>query len=117
MLFMESASQIKRVHGPFVSDSEVEKVANFLRSTGTPEYMFEITEEPDENLTENAEDRDPLFSEAINLIKNEQKVSTSFLQRHLQIGYNRAARIIDKLEAENIISPANHAGKREILIE
>ena len=57
------------------------------------------------------------FSEAINLIKNEQKVSTSFLQRHLQIGYNRAARIIDKLEAENIISPANHAGKREILIE
>ena len=117
MLFMESASQIKRVHGPFVSDSEVEKVANFLRRTGTPEYMFEITEEPDENLTENEEDRDPLFSEAINLIKNEQKVSTSFLQRHLQIGYNRAARIIDKLEAENIISPANHAGKREILIE
>ena len=117
MLFMESASQIKRVHGPFVSDSEVEKVANFLRNTGTPEYMFEITEEPDEDLTENEKDRDPLFSEAINLIKNEQKVSTSFLQRHLQIGYNRAARIIDKLEAENIISPANHAGKREILIE
>ena len=117
MLFMEAASQIIRVHGPFVSDLEVEKVANFLRSTGAPEYLLEITEEPEENLSTSEEDKDPLFSEAIDLISREQKVSTSFLQRHLQIGYNRAARIIDRLEDQKIISPANHAGKREIFLD
>ena len=117
MLFMESASQIQRVHGPFVSDTEVEKVANFLRSSGAPEYLFEITEEPEEIITETEDNKDPLFSQAVELISREKKVSTSFLQRHLQIGYNRAARIIDKLENEKIISPANHAGKREIFID
>ena len=117
MLFMESASQIQRVHGPFVSDTEVEKVANFLRSSGAPEYLFEITEEPEEIIAETEDSKDPLFSQAVELISREKKVSTSFLQRHLQIGYNRAARIIDKLENEKIISPANHAGKREIFID
>ena len=117
MLFMESASQIQRVHGPFVSDTEVEKVANFLRSSGAPEYLFEITAEPEEIITEIEDNKDPLFSQAVELISREKKVSTSFLQRHLQIGYNRAARIIDKLENEQIISPANHAGKREIFID
>ena len=117
MLFMESASQVQRVHGPFVSDTEVEKVANFLRSSGAPEYLFEITAEPEEIITEIEDNKDPLFSQAVELISREKKVSTSFLQRHLQIGYNRAARIIDKLENEKIISPANHAGKREIFID
>ena len=117
MLFMESASQVQRVHGPFVSDTEVEKVANFLRSSGAPEYLFEITAEPEEIITETEDNKDPLFSQAVELISREKKVSTSFLQRHLQIGYNRAARIIDKLENEQIISPANHAGKREIFID
>ena len=117
MLFMESASQVQRVHGPFVSDTEVEKVANFLRSSGAPEYLFEITAEPEEIITEIEDNKDPLFSQAVELISREKKVSTSFLQRHLQIGYNRAARIIDKLENEQIISPANHAGKREIFID
>ena len=84
MLFMESASQIQRVHGPFVSDTEVEKVANFLRSSGAPEYLFEITEEPEEIITETEDNKDPLFSQAVELISREKKVSTSFLQRHLQ---------------------------------
>ena len=118
MLFMESASQVQRIHGPFVSDQEVDKVASFLRSKGSPDYVFEITQdnedpnaEPDQNKT-----KDPLFDQAVDLVSREQKASTSFLQRHLQIGYNRAARIIDIMEAENMISPASQTGKREVLL-
>ena len=118
MLFMESASQVQRIHGPFVSDQEVDKVASFLRSKGSPDYVFEITQdnedpnaEPDQNKS-----KDPLFDQAVDLVAREQKASTSFLQRHLQIGYNRAARIIDIMEAENMISPASQTGKREVLL-
>ena len=118
MLFMESASQVQRIHGPFVADQEVEKVASFLRNKGTPNYIFEITEEEEENLINVGEDKpnDPLFDQAVDLVAREQKASTSFLQRHLQIGYNRAARIIDVMEAENMISPSNATGKREVLL-
>jgi len=118
MLFMESASQVQRIHGPFVTDQEVEKVASFLRNNGTPEYIFEITEEVEESSFNTREDKpnDPLFDQAVDLIAREQKASTSFLQRHLQIGYNRAARIIDVMEAENMISAASQTGKREVLL-
>ena len=117
MLFMSSASRTIRIHGPFVSDREIEKISTFLRSQGSPEYIDDITKmQTDENEDSNAgsEEKDELFSQAVSLIKSEGKASTSFLQRKLQIGYNRAARIIDQMEEAKIISPANHTGKREI---
>ncbi len=117
MLFMSSASRTIRIHGPFVSDREIEKISTFLRSQGSPEYIDDITKmQTDENEDNNAgsEEKDELFSQAVSLIKSEGKASTSFLQRKLQIGYNRAARIIDQMEEAKIISPANHTGKREI---
>ena len=119
MLFMSSASRMIRIHGPFVSDSEIEKVSTFLRSQGSPTYIDDITKvEENENMSDgdiDSSDKDELFNQAVELIKNEGKASTSFLQRKLQIGYNRAARIIDQMEEAKIISPANHTGKREIL--
>ena len=119
MLFMSSASRVIRIHGPFVSDEEIEKITTFLRSQGAPEYLDEVTkiqEVTDENGNQvRGNDKDELFDEAVRLIKAEGKASTSYLQRKLQIGYNRAARIIDQMEESKIISPANHAGKREIL--
>ena len=119
MLFMSSASRMIRIHGPFVSDSEIEKVSTFLRSQGSPTYIDDITKvEDNDNVSEgglDSSDKDELFNQAVELIKNEGKASTSFLQRKLQIGYNRAARIIDQMEEAKIISPANHTGKREIL--
>jgi len=119
MLFMSSASRMIRIHGPFVSDSEIEKVSTFLRSQGSPTYIDDITKvEDNDSVSEEGLDssnKDELFNQAVELIKNEGKASTSFLQRKLQIGYNRAARIIDQMEEAKIISPANHTGKREIL--
>ena len=119
MLFMSSASRVIRIHGPFVSDEEIEKITTFLRSQGSPEYLDEVTkiqENNDENVSSlNNNDKDELFDEAVRLIKMEGKVSTSYLQRKLLIGYNRAARIVDQMEEAKIISPANHAGKRDIL--
>ena len=119
MLFMSSASRMIRIHGPFVADSEIEKVSTFLRSQGSPIYIDDITKvEENENMSDgdiDSSDKDELFNQAVELIKNEGKASTSFLQRKLQIGYNRAARIIDQMEEAKIISPANHTGKREIL--
>ena len=119
MLFMSSASRMIRIHGPFVSDSEIEKVSTFLRSQGSPTYIDDITKvEDNDTVLEgglDSSDKDELFNQAVELIKNEGKASTSFLQRKLQIGYNRAARIIDQMEEAKIISPANHTGKREIL--
>ncbi|WP_440679893.1 DNA translocase FtsK 4TM domain-containing protein [Candidatus Pelagibacter sp. HIMB1517] len=119
MLFMSSASRMIRIHGPFVSDSEIEKVSTFLRSQGSPTYIDDITKvEDNDSVSEgglDSSDKDELFNQAVGLIKNEGKASTSFLQRKLQIGYNRAARIIDQMEEAKIISPANHTGKREIL--
>ncbi len=119
MLFMSSASRVIRIHGPLVSDDEIEKITTFLRSQGSPEYLDEVTkiqESNDENgNTIGGNDKDELFDEAVRLIKMEGKASTSYLQRKLQIGYNRAARIVDQMEEAKIISPANHAGKRDIL--
>ena len=115
---MSSANRIVRIHGAHVSESEIEKVNSFLRSQGEPSYFDEITEfEKNENDNNNINEikKDKLYSEALKLVKLERKASTSFFQRKLQIGYNRAARIVDMMEQDGIISQANHVGKREIL--
>ena len=118
MLYMSSANRIVRIHAPFVSDSEIEKINNFLRSQAEPDYVDEILNFADEkeigNNT-NQSDKDELYQQALEIIRSEGKASTSFLQRKLQIGYNRAARIIDTMEADGIVSKANHVGKREVL--
>ncbi len=117
MLFMSSASRIIRIHGPYVSEKEIEKVSTFLRLQGSPTYIEEVTkieEQENDEVVLNSEGKDELYNKAVEIIKTEGKASTSFLQRKLGIGYNRAARIIDKMEEEKIISPANHVGKREI---
>ena len=118
MLFMSSANKIVRIHGPYVSESEIEKVNSFLRSQGKPDYIDEITVIKDsESISDKNIDnvKDELYDKAVDIIKTERKASTSFLQRKLQIGYNRAARIIEIMEKEGIVGQANHVGKREIL--
>ena len=117
MLFMSSANRIVRIHGPFVSEQEIERVVNSIRAQGEPDYMEEITTQQNNESSTilGGEDEDELYSQAVDIIKSEGKASTSFLQRKLQIGYNRAARIIDMMEEKNIVSKANHVGKREVL--
>jgi len=118
MLFMSSANRIVRIHAPYVSESEIEKVNSFLRSQGEPDYIDEITiiREKDASKNEEADnEKDELYNKAVEIIKAEGKASTSFLQRKLQIGYNRAARIMETMEKEGIVGQANHVGKREIL--
>ena len=119
MLYMSSANRMVRIHAPFVSENEIEKINNHLRNQAEPNYVDEILNFADqkeigENFN-NHSDKDELYQAALDIIKSEGKASTSFLQRKLQIGYNRAARIIDMMEAEGIISKANHVGKREVL--
>jgi len=118
MLFMSSANRIIRIHGPYVSESEIEKINSYLRSQGKPDYIEEITlvKEDRTNFKENSDnEKDELYEKAVDIIKVEGKASTSFLQRKLQIGYNRAARIMEAMEKEGIVGQANHVGKREIL--
>ena len=118
MLFMSSANRIIRIHAPYVSESEIEKINGYLRSQGKPNYIDDITliknnESKDmENINS---DIDELYPKAIEIIKTEGKASTSFLQRKLQIGYNRAANIMETMEKEGVVGQANHVGKREIL--
>ena len=119
MLFMSSANRIVRIHGPVVSENEIEKVNSFLRSQANPDYIDEILDFVDEkeinaNLFDNG-NKDQLYEKAVDLVKSEGKASTSYLQRKLQIGYNRAARIVDMMEENGIVSKANHVGKRELL--
>ncbi len=118
MLFMSSANRIIRIHGPYVSEKEIEKISSVLRAQGDPDYIDDITATPnlsddESNVLESEGDK--LYNEAINIVKSEGRASTSFLQRKLQIGYNRAARIIDMMEEKGIVSKANHVGKREVL--
>jgi len=117
MLFMSSANRIVRIHGPYVSEFEIEKVNSFLRSQGEPNYIDEITiiKDNEINISGNDNKKDELYVKALDIIKLEKKASTSFLQRKLQIGYNRAARIMEMMEKEGIVGQANHVGKREIL--
>jgi S-DNA-T family DNA segregation ATPase FtsK/SpoIIIE len=116
MLFMSSANKIFRIHGPYVSESEVEKISSFLRSQGNPDYVEEIiTKHSDIEDALSRKDQDQLYETALKIVKTEKKASTSFLQRKLQIGYNRAARIIEQMEDNGVVSKANHVGKREVL--
>ena len=119
MLYMSSANKIIRIHAPYVSENEIEKINNFLRSQEEPDYVDEILNFADEKefneSSKSQGDKDELYLEAVNIIKTEGKASTSFLQRKLQIGYNRAARIIDMMESDGIVSKANHVGKRDVL--
>jgi S-DNA-T family DNA segregation ATPase FtsK/SpoIIIE len=117
MLYMAGGGRITRVHGPFVSDAEVEQVVRFLKTQGEPTYIEEVTQSEDELPLpgESGGVQDELYDQAVALVLRERKVSTSFVQRYLQIGYNRAARMVERMEAEGVISPANHAGKREVL--
>ena len=119
MLYMSSANKILRIHAPFVSDSEIEKVNNFLRLQAEPDYVDEILDFADEKEigegSKNSNEKDELYQTALEIVRSEGKASTSFLQRKLQIGYNRAARIIDMMEDEGVVSKANHVGKRDVL--
>lgn len=119
MLYMSSANKMIRIHAPFVSDNEIEKINTFLRSQAEPDYVDEILNFADEQevseKSKNQSEKDELYETAVEIIKSEGKASTSFLQRKLQIGYNRAARIIDMMEADGIVSKANHVGKRDVL--
>ena len=120
MLFMEGGGRVVRVHGPFVDDGEVEAVANFLRQQGEPEYDDRVVEDPAEEADMSMGGEMPtgnsLYEQAVQLVVREQKASTSFVQRHLKIGYNRAATIIEDMERNGVISAANHVGKRDVLI-
>jgi S-DNA-T family DNA segregation ATPase FtsK/SpoIIIE len=120
MLYMAGGGRVTRVHGPFVSDEEVERVVSSLKAYGQPDYIDEITEDDGSAFDAaggemDGESSDSLYEQAVAVVCRERKASTSFVQRHLQIGYNRAARIIERMEAEGIVSPANHVGKREVL--
>ena len=116
---MEGGGRITRIHGPFVSDEEVESVVNFLKQQGDPEYDDEVIIEREETSTSTNDYKsnsgDDLYDQAVALVARERKASTSFIQRHLKIGYNRAATIIEKMEENNIISKPGRAGKREII--
>jgi len=123
MLYMAGGGKIARVHGPFVSDSEVEDVVRHLRAQGQPAYIDSVTDDPEGEEGalglpgEGGEEgeSDQLYDQAIALVARERKCSVSFVQRYLQIGYNRAARIVERMEKEGVVTPANHVGKREIL--
>ena len=119
MLYMSSANKIVRIHAPFVSEGEIEKVNNYLRSQAEPDYIDEILNFADEKElngeASGSVDKDELYQAALDIIRSEGKASTSFLQRKLQIGYNRAARIIDMMEGDGVVSKANHVGKRDVL--
>ena len=122
MLYMAGGGRIQRVHGPFVADAEVEDIVAHLKEQGTPEYLESITDEADEfgagfdPLAGGSDESNDLYDRAVAIVLHDRKVSTSYIQRRLSIGYNRAASIIERMEREGVISPANHAGKREILV-
>lgn len=127
MLYMAGGGRISRVHGPFVSDSEVEEIVAHLRDQGEPEYMEAVTDEDEASGSmvdmmtggggnSDGDSGDALFDQAVAVVARERKASTSFIQRHLQIGYNRAARIIERMEAEGMVGKPNHVGKREVLL-
>jgi DNA segregation ATPase FtsK/SpoIIIE, S-DNA-T family len=129
MLYMAGGGRISRVHGPFVSDEEVEKVVRHLKAQGVPQYLEAVTaEEPGEGdggavfdgtpmgMASEAEGAD-LYQQAVQVVTRDRKASTSYIQRRLQIGYNRAASLMERMEKEGIVGQPNHAGKREILVE
>jgi S-DNA-T family DNA segregation ATPase FtsK/SpoIIIE len=124
MLYMAAGGRIRRVHGPFVSDHEVEDVVRYLKDQGVPEYLDAVTEEPDENSDDpyavfgqgNGNSGDDLYDKALAVVARDRKASTSYIQRRLQIGYNRAATLIERMEQEGVVSGPNHKGVREVLL-
>ena len=126
MLYMQGGGRISRVHGPFVSDDEVEKVVRHLKAQGAPQYLEAVTTATDEDEDGNpifdatgmgqAGDATDLYQQAVQIVVRDRKASTSYIQRRLQIGYNRAASIMERMEQEGVVGQANHAGKREILV-
>ncbi len=125
MLYMAGGGRISRVHGPFVSDPEVEKVVSHLKKQGRPEYLDAITEEDDSSEGDgplpspgsmDAEEGADYYDRAVNIVLRDRKVSTSYIQRRLSVGYNKAASLVERMEKEGVVSAPNHAGKREILI-
>uniref|UniRef100_UPI0037838B94 DNA translocase FtsK n=1 Tax=Terricaulis sp. TaxID=2768686 RepID=UPI0037838B94 len=124
LLFMAGGGRIRRLHGPFVSDAEVERVVDMLKAQGAPQYRQDVTEEPNAagdndnpDLFDGEGSGDDMFDRAVEIVQRDRKASTSYLQRRLQIGYNRAATLIEEMEKRGIISTANAAGKRDILID
>ena len=120
MLYMAGGGRITRLHGPFVSDGEVEAVAKFLRDQGQPQYLEAVTAAPDEDGGDGGMDGDggtgdEVYDRAVAVVTRDRKASTSYIQRRLQIGYNRAASLMERMEQEGVVGPANHAGKRDIL--
>jgi S-DNA-T family DNA segregation ATPase FtsK/SpoIIIE len=125
MLYMAGGGRISRVHGPFVSDTEVEKIVAHLKTQGQPEYLEAITADDD---ADGAEDRDiapgsmdaeesgDLYDRAVAIVLRDRKCSTSYIQRRLSVGYNKAASLVERMEKEGVVGAANHAGKREILV-
>ena len=126
MLYMAGGAKITRIHGPFVSDEEVEEIVTYLKGFGPPEYMSGVTDGPDEEkeadidlvlgLGGNTDGEDALYDQAVAIVIKDRKCSTSYIQRKLAIGYNKAARLVEQMEDEGVVSPANHVGKREILV-
>ncbi len=126
MLYMAGGSKITRVHGPFCSDEEVEEIVNFLKGFGPPEYMSGVVEGPDEDaessidlvlgLGDGSDSENALYDTAVAIVIKDRKCSTSYIQRKLAIGYNKAARLVEQMEDEGVVSSANHVGKREILV-
>jgi S-DNA-T family DNA segregation ATPase FtsK/SpoIIIE len=127
MLHMQGGGRISRVHGPFVSDAEVEKVVAHLKTQGRPEYLDTVTADEEEEDGEEedsavfdksamgSEDGDELYQQAVKVVMRDKKCSTSYIQRRLGIGYNRAASLVERMEKEGLVGPANHVGKREIV--
>jgi len=128
MLHMAGGGRIMRVHGPFVSDEEVEEIVSYLKSYGAPEYVSGVVEGPGDDKAAdidavlgldtggNTNGEDALYDQAVAIVIKDRKCSTSYIQRKLGIGYNKAARLVERMEDENLVSASNHVGKREILL-
>ena len=125
MLYMANGGKVTRVHGPFVSDAEVEEIVSHLKGQGVPEYREEILDSKnienndsffDPSATNGKSDEEDLLENALEIVRRDRKCSTSYIQRKLSIGYNRAAKIVEALEEKGFVSPANHVGKRDVLI-
>jgi S-DNA-T family DNA segregation ATPase FtsK/SpoIIIE len=130
MLYMAGGGRIGRVHGPFVSDNEVEKIVAHLKAQGQPEYLSAITEEEPQPGEDDEDEGGPvspigsmdeeeagdIYDRAVNIVLRDRRVSTSYIQRRLSVGYNKAASLIERMEKEGVVSPPSHSGKREILV-
>ena len=124
MLYMAGGGRISRVHGPFVSDLEVEKIVAHLKTQGQPEYLEAITADDEMDGDDadfapgsmDAEESGDLYDRAVAIVLRDRKCSTSYIQRRLSVGYNKAASLVERMEQEGVVGPANHAGKREILV-